>query len=146
MSKTRTQDDTIVIGESHTDRSWLNSLLSPLLLGLTPTGSVFPFGPDRLRKWFESAAVQLDMSSAKFVPHMLRHGGPSMDSLAGYPLQEIQRRGQWAAIKSVLRYSKHGRYLRILHGLPLAVRSASAGNIQTLKRELPSLIRKARRS
>ena len=31
VSRTKTQDDTVLIGETHADRQWLNQLLPPLV-------------------------------------------------------------------------------------------------------------------
>jgi hypothetical protein len=54
------------------------------------------------------------------VLHRLRHGGPSADALNGVADTVLQRRGRWAALKSVARYEKPGRYLRELGKLTAA--------------------------
>ena len=49
----------------------------------------------------------------KLTPHMLRHGGPSEDVLAGHrTLAQVQERGRWEAKASVRNYAKGGRVLR----------------------------------
>ena len=64
-----------------------------------------------------AASCRLGLRNTNIVPHMLRHGGASMDALHNMPRDVIQERGQWAVARSVQRYSKHGRYLRELHQL-----------------------------
>ena len=39
-------------------------------------------------------------------PHSLRHSRPSADASAGLDLESIRRRGRWASLKSVQRYTK----------------------------------------
>eukprot|EP00959_Pyramimonas_sp_CCMP1952_P107758 2253266-Pyramimonas_sp.AAC.1 len=54
---------------------------------------------------------------------MMRHGGASDDALRQTrSLEEIKRRGRWAADTSVKRYEKHARVLKSLECLPKPVR------------------------
>ena len=68
-----------------------------------------------------------------------------MDALNGLPLAEIQVRGQWAVYSSVLRYAKHGRYMRLVARLPNQVRDGAAANIRELRHKLIPALRAARR-
>ena len=83
-------------------------------------GKLFPLGLVAYGGRLRAAANRLGLPGSDIVPHMLRHGGASMDALHDVPRGVIQERGQWAVAKSVQRYSKHGRYLRELHQLTAA--------------------------
>eukprot|EP00959_Pyramimonas_sp_CCMP1952_P341554 7154714-Pyramimonas_sp.AAC.1 len=43
-------------------------------------------------------------------PYSLRHAGPSWDVIAGRRSQlEVQRRGRWASMSSLIRYEKSSK-------------------------------------
>ena len=50
------------------------------------------------------------MRHASFAPYELRHAGPSWEKLLNLRTQaEVQKRGRWKTLKSVMRYEKAGR-------------------------------------
>ncbi len=56
-------------------------------------------------------------------PYVLRHSGPSDDHLTGTrTLDEIKKRGRWAADSSVRRYTKGARTLSQMQTWPAAVK------------------------
>ena len=57
------------------------------------------------------------------IPYQSRHSGPSIDVARRLrTLAEVQRRGQWKAQKSVLRYEKEARLTESWNHLPLHTR------------------------
>ena len=61
-----------------------------------------------------AAFAELGLKHMKFTPHSLRHGRPSTDAYEQVrSLEEIQKRGRWGSPKSVTRYEKHARLLRV---------------------------------
>ncbi|CAK0871368.1 unnamed protein product [Prorocentrum cordatum] len=144
VSKTKTQDDAVLVGEAAAERQWLNRLMVPLVQGLAPEQRALPFGAHKPCASFETAADAIGLGQFKFVPHMLRHGGPSLDALRGVSLPEIQKRSQWAAPRSALRYSKHGRYMRILQSLPRHIRDQHTAKEELLRSQLSSELRSTR--
>ena len=116
-SKTGTQDDTVTIGQNLSHRDGLH-LVAKALKNRTPKNrKLFPLHLTDYGRRLRVASCRLGLRNANIVPHMLRHGGASMDALHKVPRDVIQERGQWAVARSVQRYSKHGRYLRELHQL-----------------------------
>ena len=66
-------------------------------------------------------ARKLRYSDGVFVPHVLRHSGPSCDHFHGRrDLTAIQRRGRWLAKASVRRYEKHAILIRQWRTVPSA--------------------------
>lgn len=74
-------------------------------------------------------------------PHMMRRGGASWDALDNAPDSQIQARGRWSSLQSVLRYGKHGRYLRMLNSLSLRQTQMSKVCELWLKKHLRALLR-----
>ena len=81
-----------------------------------PTQRLLPLSLGRLQTLLAVARQRAGLPPA--VLHRLRHGGPSADALNGVADPVLQRRGRWAALKSVAR--KPGRYLRELEQLTAA--------------------------
>ena len=115
-SKTRTQDETIILGASNRRRAWLTRLCpalkrrrpqEPLLIGLTASRYMQLYALGR-------SAAGLPPSNL----HRLRHGGASADALLtkGEQLSDLDicSRGRWASLQSVRRYRQPARYLRQL--------------------------------
>ena len=64
-------------------------------------------------------AKKLKYSDGVFLPHVLRHSGPSCDHFHGRrDLTAIQRRGRWLAKSSVRRYEKHAVLIRQWRTVP----------------------------
>ena len=138
-SKTRTQDDTVIVGGSNPDRAWLAELCGPLkrhssdprLLAMSPSRylTLFHAGRARAGLWPSHA-------------HRLRHGGASADGLAGAEDTEMAQRGRWSSLKSVRRYRRPAQYLRQLARLSPQQLTASTSAVASLRRDLPVLLRK----
>ncbi|CAK0910422.1 unnamed protein product [Prorocentrum cordatum] len=61
----------------------------------------------RVLEAFKRASMLI---GADVVPCHMRHSGPSWERLKGVgALQQIQKRGRWASVKSLVRHEKHGR-------------------------------------
>ncbi len=109
--KNKQQDDTIVIGEV-THVPWLTQLM----LGLKAKCGEQKFFGITLAQYeseFTKNAAAAGLARLKMTPHGNRHGGASRMSLEGLDSVKIQTRGRWSSNKSVMRYKKHGRYLRV---------------------------------
>ena len=64
-----------------------------------------------LRKRFGQALQGLNIQSVRFVFHSLRHGRATEEDIKGTPLEDILRKGRWAAAKSGRHYIQSGRAL-----------------------------------
>jgi integrase len=138
VSKTRCQDDTIGIGVTSVRRLWLNSIVKQLKLKRHGQ-LLFTLTLANYEKSFKQACVKAQLPPS--VPHQLRHGGASLDSMNGTSEVVIMGRGRWASLASVQRYRKPGRYLRRLALLTsFQVESARAAE-NFLQVELPKRIR-----
>ena len=138
-SKTFTQDDTVIVGVQP-ERAFLNNVLSSWVRKLLKHSRLFPISHAFYAKRIRETSVLLGLSYLHFVPHMLRHGGASLDALNGIDLRDIQRRGQWITRESVNRYSKHGRYLRQLQRMTFASRSDARLAFTWLTKNLAKLV------
>lgn len=135
--KAKQQDDTIIVGEI-TGQRWLGELLAHMAVA-TASRSQRLMGLDlpRYEKEFALNVAAADLGKLKMRPHGLRHGGASMMALDGADLGQIQTRGRWLAATSVLRYKKHGRYLRIRAMLTKWDAEEFEHALRELRRNLP---------
>ena len=88
------------------DAGWLARILVALKMSINGHEQMFPLEVSRYRRlWWQAVeALRLDGVGP---PHSLRHSKPSADAMSGCrTLEEIRRRGRWASVKSVQRYSK----------------------------------------
>ena len=129
VSKTNTQDDTVVVS-SNPERPGLDMLLKSMVAGRSAKEKVFRVTTSRMRVLLAEASSA--MSLPLTLPHQLRHGGASHDGATGIGLEEIQSRGHWAAAASCRRYAKPGRYLRLLGEVAPAEQAALKGNLSAL--------------
>ena len=92
-------------------RGWVADLLMAFIAPLEPQAPVFALTPAAMNKAWQAAALALGW--APFPPlHSLRHSGPSEDlARSRRDLESIRRRGRWAALSSVQRYTKDFRLL-----------------------------------
>lgn len=100
--------------------------LAQLKKDLPPKARVVPLSPDTYRKIWKRVLGALGVELGP--PHSLRHSRPSAECLYGTrSLEGVRRRGRWASLKSVQRYTKSHLLLRAQAGLPgeLAVRGAA---------------------
>ena len=89
-----------------------------------------------------ATAAKLKYSAGTFLPHVLRHSGPSCDHYHGRrDLTAIQRRGRWLAKGSVRRYEKHAVLIRQWR----TVSSSRHAGILKQSQEFPSKLIKALR-
>ena len=65
------------------------------------------------------ACQRLGIAHLNLTPHVLRHSGPSSDCYHKVrSLEEIQQRGRWKSLSSVMRYKKPGRMLLTHQKIP----------------------------
>jgi integrase len=65
----------------------------------------------RYRSLFHSTVDVLGLSSVGYVPHSLRHGGATYDSMRLVGVKELMLRGRWKAQKSLSHYVQQGQIL-----------------------------------
>jgi hypothetical protein len=86
------------------------------------SGRLFSINAAQYRTaWLKAAAaIQKEYPELSIgPPHSARHSGPSKDLYEGYRnLDQVQTRGRWSSIKSVLRYAKVGHWLDALSKVP----------------------------
>ena len=138
-SKTLTQDDTSFVGQVNPRRSWLRDIMP--ILAARPRGQpMLGNSLAVLEARFAAAGLSLGLPHA--VPHLLRHGGPSADCAAEVITDvQVQRRGWWASVKSVQRYTKPGDYARALQALTPALLARTSSAETQLKTELIARLR-----
>lgn len=116
--KCRQQGDTVVAGEA-TQYDWISPLLLRLKKKVAPGNPVFPLTLAQYEAAFKANAVETKLPrAASMTPHRNRHGGASLMHINGSSTTDIMTRGRWSSLSSVMRYKKHGRYLRLLETLP----------------------------
>ena len=124
-SKTGAFDNTVLVGEAASaaaGRGFLVKLLAAWVSRLKPDELLFPISLAQYEGAVAWAHKQLDVAHLRLHPHSLRHGGASLDALAGHrDMPTIQNRGQWGHARSVARYRKPGVYNRILNSLPAKI-------------------------
>ena len=104
-TKVGEQDDTIVWDSQEV--LWMQELLRELR-GDGSNAPLWKFSYADLVLVWRGACATLKLRG--FVPYQLRHGGPSHDrSEQVRSLEQIQKRGRWRQLKSVMRYEKAGR-------------------------------------
>ncbi|CAE8711223.1 unnamed protein product, partial [Polarella glacialis] len=111
VSKGRQQDDTVLVGQRLASQRWVEDVLQIVYNHTKPHEKLFGMAP-RVYGSLVTNAAAVAKVPYKVTPHMFRHGGASQDSVCHASLDQIQSRGRWQQLKSVLRYKKTGRYLR----------------------------------
>ena len=141
-TKTMQQDDTLIVAETSKERAWLTAVIRALVHRATSDGSrLLQLDPQAVARLMKISANQLGLKPLALTPHSWRHGGASVDALAGVDITTIQRRGRWQCISSVRRYEKHGKLLRQIHKLaPHHLQWASSAE-SWLKTALPRALR-----
>ena len=109
-TKTGKSDDSVLLGD-RPHNSWLGQCLELYMKGVD--NMLFPdLNLHGFENWCKRACEVLQYQSTCIMPHVIRHSGASNDAFHGRrPLQEIQKRGRWAAKASVTRYEKHALLL-----------------------------------
>ena len=117
-TKTLQQDDTLIIADTSKERAWLTAVIRALVHRATSDCSrLLQLDPQAVARLMKISAHRLGLEPLALTPHSWRHGGASVDALAGVDITTIQRRGRWQCISSVRRYEKHGKLLRQIHKL-----------------------------
>ena len=124
-SKTGTSDNSIPVDFEEV-RPWIGQALEAVAGG-DPDDFVFSFSYPDVVAEFERSVSNLGIKSVgrdRKVLYMGRHSGPSIDVASRrMPLLEVQKKGRWAAFKSVQRYEKAGRLTQSMHSYPLESQS-----------------------
>ena len=116
LGKTKTGNNQWVRVRSPVIRVLLNRLLS--LLPSDRNTRVFPFSTATFRSHFKDACSAIGLSG-NYVPHSLRHGGATHDSLLqDMSLEDILHHGRWASTKSARHYVQSGRALLLQTSVP----------------------------
>ena len=104
-TKTGSTDDSIFVGDL-SDRLWMREVMQ--FLWDTSENALFPDCNLSLQEGsLKEATSALGYTGHILQPHILRHSGASNDRAHDRrSLADIQKRGRWAAKKSVLRYEK----------------------------------------
>ena len=113
-AKNRQFDAGVVVGGS--DRAFVAGILEAVF-HRTPDGGLLFDGVSlsSLESVFRSKRTMLGFNDLQFVPHGLRHAGPSHDfHYNQVSLAALQARGRWLSPDSVRRYAKPAMLLRQL--------------------------------
>ena len=79
---------------------------------------LFDFNLDQMRWHFVQIAGQVGINQWNPVLYMARHTGASLDRLENrISLEEVRRRGRWAAESSVRRYEKRALVMEVFQSL-----------------------------
>jgi len=102
--------------------------------------------PERTLAQYETIMVEtahaLQYAPGVFLPHVLRHSGPSCDHFhSRRDLAQIQRRGRWLAKASVRRYEKHAVLIRQWRTVPSSRHSDILKQSQTFPSHLLKALR-----
>ena len=121
-TKARSQDDTVLVDAQC--QPLLADVLRELVRVRSGFDQLFPMTLNSYEKSIRDIGKEMALP-VDFVPHVLRHSGPANDlyfqrrSVGG-----VAKRGRWASLKSVQRYGKSGRLLRVWRSIPQASRQS----------------------
>ena len=103
------------------ERGWVARLFLELARKRSPNSPIFSVSRETVARRVKRACDLLGIDCP--VLHRLRHTGPANDTLRGTKsLEQIRRRGRWASLKSVERYSKTAHIVADLAQLDPEVR------------------------
>ena len=138
-SKINEYDDTLAWDISR--MQWMTSVFE-VMKETRGSGPLWPFTYPQLLENLK--VVKKTLNLPELMPYQLRHSGPSWDRARGLRQQsEVQKRGRWRSLKSVVRYEKHGRLSSEMHRFPAETQSfllACAEHLEgylVLGREVP---------
>ena len=137
VTKTGSQDDTVLLDSR--DREYAPCVLSWVIKHSKQPGDfLFPqLTLGQYESLFRSAKKVIGLGRFDLTPHAVRHTGPSIDFLnKSRTATEIQSRGRWRCLESVLRYQKPGQMLASMSRIPQQVWDDSQ---HALTRVLPIL-------
>ena len=128
--KTGQQDDTLVVGEVL--GQWVAKLAKDLK-NLCGNGVLLPISLPQFEAAFSESARLAGLERLRMTPHGNRHGGASVMGVNGADSLAIQSRGRWLSTRSVLRYQKKGRYMRLRARLSRAELQKSDADLTFLR-------------
>ena len=103
------------------ERAWVARLFLELARKRPPNAPIFSVSRETVARTVKRACDLLGIECP--VLHKLRHTGPANDTLRGTrSLEQVRRRGRWASLKSVERYSKTAHIVADLAHLAPEVR------------------------
>ena len=118
-------NQSVIIG-----RGWVTRLFLEIARKRSPTSPIFSVSRETVARRVKRACDLLVIDCP--VLHRLRHTGPANDTLRGTKsLEQIRRRGRWATLKSVERYSKTAHIVADLAHLEPEVRRVGAEFLDT---------------
>ena len=135
-SKSGLTDDTISIGTSSARRAFLVLLLPAFLRMPRSSNRLLDLTKAQYSRLFHEARCLAGLNPGK--PHMLRHGGASMDALDETSELKLMDRGRWQHSSILKRYRRPAAYLRRLRQLT----SVQLTLAHSVPRLLPGLIKK----
>jgi len=107
------------------ERPWVARLFLELARKRPPNAPIFSVSRETVARNVKRACDLLGIECP--VLHKLRHTGPANDTLRGTrSLEQVRRRGRWASLKSVERYSKTAHIVADLAHLEPEVRRVGA--------------------
>ena len=107
------------------ERPWVARMFLEIARKRPPNAPIFCVSRESMVRTAKKACDLLGIECP--VLHKLRHTGPANDTLRGSKsLEQIRRRGRWATLKSVERYSKTAHIVADLAHLELEVRRIGA--------------------
>lgn len=118
-SRTKTGEfDTSLLIDSPYLLGWIEKFFECLKMA-HPEERLWDFDYEEYQRTFQLIGKMLGMQAT---PYQTRHSGPSIDRARNYrSQQEVQKRGQWKAAKSVMRYEKSARLAATWDSLPTQV-------------------------
>lgn len=138
-SKTAQMDDTVVTGRGDLARYFVKDVLASAFAAARRRRSKKLFSVINLHEYerlFRDASKSVSSNTIDVSPHMLRHGGASTDALLkAMSFAELQIHGRWRRDRSVHRYEKHGRFLKMLNAM-------GEGPQRQAKRVLPTVVKR----
>ncbi|CAK0791446.1 unnamed protein product [Prorocentrum cordatum] len=153
VTKTGQVDDSVVLGSP--SRPWAPKVAAALVQRVTQTsgGRSMPADPRAplfrsltLAKYehdFKAASKALNYTKLNVTPHTVRHTAPSHDIYHKHRnLEQVRRRGRWAAKKSVTRYERHAKLLKQYNKLDRVQISRMNRSAQSFPDKLLSYLRK----
>ena len=110
-TKARSHDDTILADRQCHEA--LASVLAELVRIRSSEERLFPLTLNCYEKRLRDVGSAMGLP-VDFVPHTLRHCGPANDLFfERRDMAAVAKRGRWASLKSVQRYGKSGRLIKI---------------------------------
>ena len=110
-TKARSQDDTILVDSSCHEA--LGPVLAELVRVRASEEQLFPLTLNHYEKILRDVGSAMGLTT-EFVPHTLRHCGPANDLFfERRGMAAVAKRGRWASLKSVQRYGKSGRLIKV---------------------------------